>query len=216
MTLSRNNYTANRTHKEGWTAVLSVPGRFAAQKKLGYDSGMTDSGETQELPASTLCKSCGLCCTGHLFIWAKLRPSELDPAEALGLTVFRSDPTQRGFSQPCPLWQGQCTIYDTSHYPHICRAYRCKLLKEVSAETASLSVALTMIDQAKEMIRELETMLPLSTRTNFRERLVAELENPSIEHENLNPEFRKKAEALLAFYDQVFGVNDLVERNGEE
>src|SRR5215831_2880323 len=110
---------------------------------------MIDLNESNEFQASILCKSCGLCCTGHLFIWAKLRPSELDPAEALGLTVFRSDPTQRGFSQPCPLWNGQCTIYNSPHYPHVCRAYQCKLLKEVLSGKISLLEALSIIEQAK-------------------------------------------------------------------
>src|SRR5215510_11603100 len=110
---------------------------------------MTERNDQNESPANSLCKSCGLCCTGHLFIWAKLRPSELDPAEALGLTVFRSDPTQRGFSQPCPLWNGQCTIYDSPHYPYVCRAYKCKLLKDVTSENISLPDALTIIEQAK-------------------------------------------------------------------
>ena len=75
--------------------------------------GTNSMDQTRERDSHTLCKSCGLCCTGHLFVWAKLRPAELDPAEALGLTVFRSDPNQRGFSQPCPLWNGECTIYDS-------------------------------------------------------------------------------------------------------
>ena len=108
---------------------------------------MADMNESQ---ANLLCKSCGLCCTGHLFIWAKLRPSELDPAESLGLTVFRSNPTERGFSQPCPLWQGQCTVYDSPHYPHVCRSYKCKLLKDVIAENTSLPNALTVIEPANK------------------------------------------------------------------
>src|SRR5512147_3049765 len=118
--------------------------------------GMTGIEETTPSQANILCRSCGLCCTGHLFIWAKLRPSELDPAEALGMQVFRSDPTQRGFSQPCPLWQGECTIYTSPHYPHICRAYQCKLLKEMRSETVSLPEALTIVEQTKGMIHELE------------------------------------------------------------
>jgi hypothetical protein len=182
---------------------------------------MTATGETREPQANALCKSCGLCCTGYLFIWAKLRPSELDPAEALGLTVFRSDPTQRGFSQPCPLWQGQCTIYAAPQYPHICRAYQCKLLKEVIAEHTSLHDALTRVDQAKEMIRELETILPASRSANFRERLVARIEElerlkPSAGQENTELEFQQKAAALLLFYEQVFGVDDLVENPDED
>lgn len=172
---------------------------------------VTDINDTNESPANMLCKSCGLCCTGHLFVWAKLRPSELDPAESLGLNVFRSDPNERGFSQPCPLWQGQCTVYDSPHYPHVCRSYKCKLLKEVIAENTSLPNALTVIEQAKAMIREVESLLPASAETNFRQRLVMELE----EADGLaltNAEFRLKAESLLDFYETAFGVDDLVEK----
>ena len=175
---------------------------------------MSGIDETKESQANTLCKACGLCCTGHLFIWAKLRPAELDSAEALGLTVFRSDPSQRGFSQPCPLWQGQCTIYASPHYPRVCRAYRCKLLKEMLAENTSLSSALAVVEQAKVLIQELESLLPRSRNKNFRERLVAHLEalQACADPENSESMFRSKAEAMLAFYEQVFGVDDLVEK----
>lgn len=175
---------------------------------------VTDINEPNESQANLLCKSCGLCCTGHLFIWAKLRPSELDPAELLGLKVFRSNPSERGFSQPCPLWQGQCTVYDSPHYPHVCRSYKCKLLKDVIAENTSLPNALTVIEQAKEMIREVESLLPDSVEVNFRQRLVTELEESNgLVH--TDAEFRSKAEALLGFYEKVFGVDDLVERTDE-
>jgi hypothetical protein len=109
-------------------------------------SGMKSSDETNGSPANVLCKSCGLCCSGHLFIWSKLRSAEMDSAQALGLNVFRSDPRERGFSQPCPLWQGQCTIYTSPHYPHFCRVYKCKLLKEVH-ETTLLPDALDVVQQ---------------------------------------------------------------------
>ena len=177
---------------------------------------MTDIDEATASQGNILCKSCGLCCTGHLFIWAKLRPAELDPAEALGMTVFRSDPTQRGFSQPCPLWEGECTIYDSPHYPHVCRAYKCKLLKEVLDENTSLPDALIAIEQAKGMIHELEALLPPSSHPNFRERLVAYLETlDESTGEGTEPNFRLKVDALLTFYEQVFGVDDLVERDSE-
>ncbi len=169
-------------------------------------SRMTGMDETRESQAETLCRSCGLCCTGHLFIWAKLRPSELDPAEALGMHVYRSDPTQRGFSQPCPLWQGECTIHASPHYPHVCRAYQCKLLKELLHEDVSLSDALETVEAAKGMIHNLEQLLPASSTPGFRERLVKRLET-----ENPNLEFRQKAGDLLALYEQVFGVTDVVE-----
>jgi uncharacterized protein len=173
---------------------------------------MTGIDETNESHADILCKSCGLCCTGHLFIWAKLRPSELDRAEAWGLKVFRDDPTQRGFSLPCPLWDGQCTIHTSPHYPHVCREYKCKLLKEVIAETTPLPEALTAVEQAKEMIHELKTLLPVSENTNFRERLVKQLENPT----DTDLDFQSKADALLTFYEKIFGVKDVIDKPDEE
>ena len=174
--------------------------------------------ETNASQANTLCRSCGLCCTGHLFIWTKLRPAELDPAEALGMPVLRSEPRQRGFNQPCTLWQDECTIYASPHYPHACRAYKCKLLKEMLEEKVSLPEALAIVEIAKEMIHDLEALLPASPTPNFRERLVAHLEHlkklPG--QENTDLEFRLKADALLGFYEKVFGVTDVVDGPGEE
>jgi hypothetical protein len=168
--------------------------------------------ETNGSQANDLCRACGLCCTGHLFIWTKLRPAELDPVEKLGMTVLRSEPRQRGFNQPCPLWQGECTIYASPHYPHACRAYKCKLLKEMLGDNISLPEALAIVEVAKGMIQEVEALLPASSTPNFRERLVAHLEHLKTlpEQENTDREFRLKADALLGFYEQVFGVTDVV------
>lgn len=179
---------------------------------------MTAIGESDASQANILCKSCGLCCTGHLFIWSKLRSAEMDSAEALGLKVLRSDPRQRGFSQPCPLWQGQCTIYTSPHYPRFCHTYKCKLLKEVLGENTTLPNALTVIEQAKGMIHELEMLLPASRNTNFRERLVEHLEKivEANGQENSDLEFRQKADALLKYFEQYFGVTDLVVQPEDE
>lgn len=79
------------------------------------------------------------------------------------------------------------------------------------AENTSLPNALTVIQQAKEMIREVESLLPESAETNFRQRLVTELEEAN-GLAYTDAKFRSKAEALLGFYEKVFGVDDLVER----
>jgi len=79
-------------------------------------------------------------------------------------------------------------------------------------ENIALTDALRTVGQAKETIRELEALLPDSPTVNFRERLVAHLEKAG----NTNPEFRRKAGALLIFYEKVFGVNDLVDPLDEE
>lgn len=133
------------------------------------------------------------------------------------MKVFRDDPSQRGFSLPCPLWEGQCTIHTSKHYPHVCREYKCKLLKEVIAENTTLPDALKVMEQAKEMIRELKMLLPASSNNNFRERLVAHFE--SLQKSNTQKaadlEFLQKAGALLIFYEEVFGVKDLVDKPDE-
>ena len=184
-------------------AAASLP----VQTAWDMMSGMTNPDETDEPPGNSLCKSCGLCCTGHLFTWTKLRSAEMDSAQALGLNVFRSHPRQRGFSQPCPLWDGQCTVYDSPHYPRFCRTYKCRLLKQLLDENISLPRALTAIADVKRLIREAETLLPPSTNQNFRERLAAEIESP----ENTDRQFRRKADELLALYQDIFGITDVVE-----
>lgn len=168
---------------------------------------MTDLGIVGVTQANLLCKSCGLCCTGHLFIWTKLRSAELDPIQSLGLKVFR-EPNQRGFNQPCPLWDGICTIYDSPHYPRFCGTYKCKLLKQVMDEVTPLHSALTIVQQTKSLIHELDLALPNSSTQNFRERLVA-----CLEKEDANSAILKKAKELLGVYESQFGVNDLVDHS---
>jgi hypothetical protein len=173
-------------------------------------ASMIDQDEIADSQANILCKACGLCCTGHLFIWTKLRSAELGSIEALGLPVIRSIPSERGFNQPCPLWKGQCTIYHSPHYPRFCRTYKCKLLKRLLEESISLSQALSVVKETKELIQEVEVLLPDSTNPNFRERLVEQLEGTTAQNDR-ELEFRQKAEALLVVYEQVFGVDDVIE-----
>jgi uncharacterized protein len=174
---------------------------------------MNETPEPDETQAEELCKSCGMCCNGQLFAWVKLKPAELDPAEKLGLRVFRSDPNQRGFNQPCPLWRGTCTVYHSPHYPRACRAYRCKLLKEMDAGNQTLPEAQERVAQAQALIAALEPLLPASENLNFRERVVAYYEHP--EHaagtQEDDREFRRQADALIDFYREHFGVTDLLE-----
>ena len=171
---------------------------------------MIDKDETGNSQANTLCKSCGLCCSGHLFSWVRLKATELDSSQALGLNVIRSDPRQRGFTQPCPLWNGQCTIYTSPDYPRVCHNYKCKLLKELLDENVPLPNALMVVQQANTMILELEALLPTSTNVSFRERLVARLEDANAP---AGSEFRLKAEALLAYFKTHFGVADFTDES---
>ena len=178
---------------------------------------MTNTDENLS-PADVLCISCGLCCTGHLFLWAKLKSVELVTARALGLNVLGSEPKDRGFGLPCPLWHGQCTIHTSPDYPHACRTYKCKLLKQVIDEVISLPNALAVVERAKGMINELKALLPDSAGNNFRERLVTHLDylHESALLGNADLEFQRKGGELLAFYKNHFGVKDLVDKFEEK
>lgn len=171
---------------------------------------MNDTDKVTEAPANALCKSCGLCCSGHLFAWVKLRTPELPRALALGLSVLGTNPKERGFNQPCPLWNGQCTIYTSPDYPRSCRTYKCKLLKRLLDENITFPEALNVVQQAKEKIHSVESLLPASSNCNFRERLVEHIESG-----NADGEFRQKASALLSFYKNEFGVKDIINRSEE-
>ncbi len=168
---------------------------------------MTEIEYSRASEATALCKACGLCCNGHLFSWVRLKAVELTPLQKLGLNVIRSDPRQRGFTQPCPMWNGECTIYESPHYPRGCDSYRCKLLRELLDESVSLPKALRVVKQAMEMIQELESFLPASPNISFRERLIAHMEQ-----ENADLEFQLKADALLNFFENHFGVNDFFDK----
>jgi hypothetical protein len=80
-------------------------------------------------------------------------------------------------------------------------------------ERVKLPEALTVVQQAKEMIEEVEGLLPPSSNRNFRERLVAHVaeleETPELDDVDL--EFRRKAYRLLALYRERFGVKDIVD-----
>ena len=76
----------------------------------------------------------------------------------------------------------------------------------------SLPNALQVVGQAKGMIHDLEALLPISEKANFRERLVKQLENPI----NVDLDLRQqKADELVVFYEKVFGVKDLVDKPDE-
>ena len=174
---------------------------------------MTDIEYSRASEATALCKSCGLCCTGHLFSWVRLKAVELAPLEKLGLNVIRSDPRQRGFTQPCPMWDGTCKIYDAPQYPRGCDSYKCKLLRELLDESVSLPKAMRTVNQAKKKIQIVESLLPASSQGSFRDRFVEQLEhlNDSPANGVSESELRQKTGELLDCFENQFGVNDFLD-----
>lgn len=166
---------------------------------------MTDS------PANLLCKACGLCCSGHLFSWVRLNAPELEPVEKLGVPVIRNDPRQRGFTQPCPLWDGACTIYTSHAYPRSCAKYKCNVFRRLEDDDLSLPAAQTIIEETLVLIREIEALLPEPKTTSFRERLIAHKEELESKKMELDGEFLQKTKILLSRYEDLFGVDDFID-----
>lgn len=167
-----------------------------------------------ETNANTLCKFCGLCCSGHLFSWVRLTAPELGPVEKLGLNVVRDDPRQRGFTQPCPLWNGVCTVYTSPDYPRSCSKYKCSVLRRLLDDDISLPDALSIIEETLGMIHEIEPLLSESTAISFRERLITHkefLESKEKEYNAVEREFLRKTEALLTRYEDRFGIDDFID-----
>ena len=170
----------------------------------------------KESQAQTLCKSCGLCCSGHLFAWVRLNANELDRVENLGLRVIRDDPRQRGFLQPCPVWQGGiCTVYASPDYPGSCGKYKCKVLRQLLDEEIALPNAMDQIQETLSLIAEVELLFPNRSSLSFRERLLAHKESLDALNEShlgdTDKAFLRKANELLGQYVDRFGVDDFID-----
>ncbi|MBL8063377.1 MAG: hypothetical protein JNK32_10180, partial [Anaerolineales bacterium] len=128
--------------------------------------------------------------------------------------VIRDDPRQRGFTQPCAMWNGVCTVYASPSYPSSCRKYKCKVLKQLLADDISLPEGLSIIQDTLDLIREIEPLLPESSAISFRERLIAhkeELESNGEVHNALDEELLHKTRVLLTRYEDLFGVDDFMD-----
>jgi hypothetical protein len=66
---------------------------------------------------------------------------------------------------------------------------------------------LKVVQQAMEMIRDVEALIPDLEGVSFRERLLAQMEQGSVD-----TGFLSKAGALLAFLEMQFGVNDFLDQ----
>jgi hypothetical protein len=146
----------------------------------------------------------------------RLKAAELTPSERLGLPVIRNDPRQRGFTQPCPAWNGICTIYDSPHYPRGCDSYKCKLLRELLDESVTLNYALALVDKTKGLIRRVEIQLPKSAHASFRERFVAQVKSlKGVSSREYNQKFMAQARKLLTIVECTFGVTDFFDTSKE-
>jgi hypothetical protein len=94
---------------------------------------------------------------GALHKAAVLDADEIPSAQALGLPVLDRD--KPGFALPCPRLEGAvCTIY--GQRPRVCSRYKCQLLQDTEAGQVSLPEAVAKVAIAKELLDEVEAVLP--------------------------------------------------------
>jgi hypothetical protein len=99
---------------------------------------------------TSICVGCGFCCNGVLHDQVDVEADDEATVIAAGLTLV-DDAGKRVFRQPCPRFScGTCSIYDAR--PGVCRAYRCKLLKNVDDRHLSIETARDKIRIAKRLI----------------------------------------------------------------
>ena len=100
-------------------------------------------------PPEDLCLSCGLCCDGSLFWAVPLGEGETVPAP------LDADGHLR---QPCPCFNGACTIYQDR--PAGCRDFTCHVLDAVAAGRRDRDWALARIAEMRATLAALDAALP--------------------------------------------------------
>ena len=101
-----------------------------------------------------LCLECGLCCTGVFQTNAAIYSTEDKKcAEAFDATIFSKDGKEY-FKLPCPIYDGKCPIYPDN--PSVCRSHKCNLLKDIENCKIELERAITIVQEMKQVIDEIE------------------------------------------------------------
>lgn len=99
---------------------------------------------------TALCTTCGLCCSGALFVRAPLKPEEVAWARSKRMLSVLGDGPEPSFGQPCVLLDGtRCAAYEER--PAVCRRFECKLLKKVAAGELPLDAARAKVQRVQEL-----------------------------------------------------------------
>ncbi|WNG42766.1 YkgJ family cysteine cluster protein [Archangium minus] len=151
---------------------------------------------------SALCLRCGLCCDGNLFSHVALRSDEVASARRHGLDVEALVGGAPALRQCCTaLSQRRCTLY--AERPEGCRAYGCRLFKELAAGRVSLEDALAVVDRAHALLSALNEGLPPDT--DARPSPVMERARfADLSEDGLSPETRALRERTEVLLDEHF------------
>ena len=111
--------------------------------------------------STDLCTSCGLCCSGVVYDTVPIRPAEIENVIELGLQPYEDPPGQPRFNLPCRHLQGtRCSVF--ARRPSPCAEFRCELLKRFEAGRISKADAIGLVQEVKQMVDELQPLMPKS------------------------------------------------------
>lgn len=129
---------------------------------------------------SSLCLDCGLCCNGVLFDLVKLQPG--DNARALGALGLKIKKREH-FPQPCSALHGvTCQIYESR--PTRCRLFECRQFKLVAEGSITESEARARIDDVRDRVKKLESLLTQHPDDNPRKALQQRVAKVLLESDN--------------------------------
>lgn len=112
--------------------------------------------------AEQLCLACGLCCDGTLFDHVRLGPGD-NPTQlkSLGLPILvsRTKPPVVRALQPCSALCADRTCRLYADRPKQCRAFECKVFKDLAADRTQLAAALRLVRQARRRSNDVRRLL---------------------------------------------------------
>lgn len=160
---------------------------------------------------SSLCLSCGLCCSGAIFGRVPVeRYDDVAPLSAAGITLSVAGDV-REFRLPCPAHDGrQCGVY--ANRPTACREYRCDLLQQVEKGRIDSAEALRIIGEAvrlnRQLVEAIRDIEPVDGARSSRARQLKEF-SERLEHA-AGPEARRKLGAVVV---QILALDGFIRRN---
>lgn len=117
---------------------------------------MADAIDPRSEELSALCASCGACCNGTIFGLGRLADGEADALKHR-LAIRRE---ANEFMLPCPSFQpgSGCGMYDVR--PAACRAYRCKLHRDMGEGRVAGADAIARVRRIRDLSEAIRARLP--------------------------------------------------------
>ena len=110
-----------------------------------------------EEQAHQLCKTCGLCCTSFFSKGYVQNDREKNLVREFGGKFFTDTDKYLCFEQPCPAYNGVCSVYPD--HPLSCKNYACALLKQLRSNSIDIQSALNVINEMQSTISQIDESL---------------------------------------------------------